>query len=61
MKYARFVDNVVVEIFVPQGGFSIEQCFHPDVVSQFVMVDNAVDIGYTKPVADVIANDAENI
>lgn len=33
--YARVIDNVAVEIFIPPDGVSINECFHPDVVEMF--------------------------
>ena len=34
-NYARIVNGVAVEVFSPPEGFTIEECFHPDVVVQF--------------------------
>ena len=36
MKYARIVNNKVFEIFTPHSGFSIEECFPSELVSQFI-------------------------
>lgn len=33
--YARVVDNMVYEIFVEFGGFSIDECFHPILRAMF--------------------------
>jgi hypothetical protein len=35
MKYARIVDSTVLEVFVPPAGFSISDCFTPEIVAQF--------------------------
>ena len=35
MKYARIVDSTVLEVFVPPAGFSIGDCFTPEIVAQF--------------------------
>lgn len=48
MKYVRVVYSVVQEVFTPPGGFEIEDCFHPDVVSQFEIAADGVDIGFIK-------------
>lgn len=36
--YARVDGDVAVEIFVEFGGFSIDECFHPEVRKLFVLV-----------------------
>lgn len=45
MKYARIVDAVAVEIFVPPDGVAIDECFHPDLAKAFKEVpeDTAVN------------------
>lgn len=35
MKYARIVNNKVIEVFVPHSGATIEECFTPELVAQF--------------------------
>jgi hypothetical protein len=35
-KYARIINNLVVETFIPPLDVDITECFHPDVVAQFV-------------------------
>lgn len=58
MKYARLSpDNIVVEIFSPPTGFTIEQCFHPLIAAQFEFCPDEVgqnwirnpDGTYTEP------------
>lgn len=49
MRYARFVDNVAVELLTLPEGFNIQQCFHPDIVYQFEAVSDDVTVGYEKP------------
>jgi len=45
--YARINNGVVVELFTPPSGFTLAECFHPDVVAQFVAVGSAtVAVGY---------------
>lgn len=43
MKYARIINNIVQDTFVPQPGFTIEQSFHADVVALYVAVPDEVD------------------
>jgi hypothetical protein len=47
-KYARVVDNVAVEIFVPPQGVSIDECFHPEVVKMFKAVPDATAVNAVK-------------
>lgn len=48
MKYARVVNSIVQETFVPPSGFGINECFHPDLCSQFEAVGEEVDVGFIK-------------
>lgn len=59
MKYARFVNDIAVEFFTPPEGFSIEQCFHPDLVKQFELVDDDFQLGSIKLVEKVVESVAE--
>lgn len=52
MKFARFIDNTAVEIFITPDGFDIRDCFHVTIASQFEPVADDVDVGYTKPVVE---------
>lgn len=36
MKYARVNGTDVIEICTPIDGFTIDQCFHPDIVAQLI-------------------------
>lgn len=36
MKYARVINNTVVEVYEPLAGFTIDQCFTPEVAAQFI-------------------------
>ena len=48
MKYARIHDGIVYEFLTPAEGFTIEQCFHPDIHEKCVPVPNdQVKIGWT--------------
>ncbi len=41
MKYGRIINAVVIETFTPPAGFTIADCFHPDV--GFVEVPDDVE------------------
>jgi hypothetical protein len=46
MKMARITDGVVGDVIVPIDGFSIEECFHPDVLAQYINVADDVQPGW---------------
>lgn len=46
MKMARITDGVVGDVIVPIEGFSIEECFHPDVLAQYTTVADDVQPGW---------------
>ena len=46
MKYARIENNTVVEILAPIPGFTIDQCFHADILTNVVVVDDSVQLGW---------------
>lgn len=46
---ARIVNGVVAEILVPIANFSIEDCFHPDILAQCVDVTDGMQVGDTYP------------
>jgi hypothetical protein len=45
-KMARITDGVVGDVIVPLEGFSIEECFHPDVLALYVTVADDVQPGW---------------
>lgn len=45
-KMARIVDGVVVDVLVPLEGFTIEECFHPDLLAQYIPVTDDVQAGW---------------
>ena len=47
MTYARILGNKVVEVVTPIEGFSIEQCFHPDLVKNMVSCPAGVQAGWS--------------
>jgi hypothetical protein len=46
-KYARIISSVAVEVFTPHNGFSLSECFHPDVAATFSAVPDNVTAGST--------------
>jgi hypothetical protein len=46
---ARIQNNKVVEILAPIAGFTIDQCFHPDLLAQCVDVTEGMQVGDTYP------------
>ena len=46
MKMARITDGVVGDVIVPLDGFRIEECFHPDLLAQYVAVSGDVQPGW---------------
>lgn len=49
MKYARILsNNTVIETFTPPTGFSLADCFHPSIASQFVEVSDGVEANWVK-------------
>jgi hypothetical protein len=46
MKMARIIDGAVSTVIVPIDGFTIEECFHPDVLAQYVTVADDVQPGW---------------
>jgi hypothetical protein len=48
MKYPRIIDNVAVETFVPQEGFTLSESFHPDIAKLFTEVPDEVTANSTK-------------
>lgn len=48
MKYARVLNNVVVEVFIEPNGFIIQECFTAEVVNMFEPVSNEIEVGWIK-------------
>ena len=46
MKMARITDGIVGDVIVPIDGFRIEECFHPDLLAQYVTVSGDVQPGW---------------
>lgn len=45
-KYARLINNVVQEVFIPMAGFTIEESFTPEVVAMFQLCPDDVEAGW---------------
>jgi len=45
MKYARIQDNAIVEFLKPVDGFSVEECFHAEILEQVQVVEDSVELG----------------
>jgi hypothetical protein len=45
---ARIVDNTIVEIITPIPGFSLEQCFHPDILAACIDIPEGASVGWQK-------------
>lgn len=48
MKMARITDGVVGDVIVPIEGFTIEECFHHDLLAQYVAVAEDVQPGWVQ-------------
>lgn len=66
MKYGRIIENVIQEIFIEEEGKTLENYYHPDLCSQFEVVPDDVDNGYslinevwTAPPEPPVYDDAE--
>jgi hypothetical protein len=46
MAYARIQGNTVAEIVKPVDGFSIQQCFHPDLLKNIFYCPDEVQSGW---------------
>jgi hypothetical protein len=57
MKMARITDGIVGDVIVPIDGFRIEDCFHPDLLAQYVSVDDDVQPGWIVTEDGIVAPD----
>lgn len=48
MANAKIVNNVVVEIFKPVEGFSLEDCFHPLILKDTVYIPDDVQVNWVR-------------
>lgn len=58
-KMARITDGVVGDVIVPIQGFRIEECFHPDLLAQYVVVDDDVQPGWIVTEDGIVAPEPE--
>jgi hypothetical protein len=58
MKMARITDGVVGDVIVPIDGFTIEECFHPDVLALYVTVADEVQPGWIVTEDGIVDPDA---
>jgi len=58
MKMARITDGVVGDVIVPLDGFTIEECFHPDVLAMYVTVADDVQPGWIVTEDGIVDPDA---
>lgn len=54
-KYARIVDNIVWEVFIPQDGVNISDCFTPELVAEFIECPSDVEQGWDYKNGEFIA------
>ena len=59
MKMARITDGVVGDVIVPIQGFRIEECFHPDLLAQYVAVSGDVQPGWIVTEDGIVAPEPE--
>lgn len=58
-KMARITDGIVGDVIVPLEGFTIEECFHPDLLAQYVAVDDDVQPGWIVTEDGIVAPEPE--
>ena len=56
---ARITDGIVGDVIVPIDGFRIEECFHPDLLAQYVAVDGDVQPGWIVTEDGIVAPEPE--
>jgi len=59
MKMARITGGIVGDVIVPVDGFRIEECFHPDLLAQYVAVDDDVQAGWVLTEDGIVAPEPE--
>lgn len=50
MKTVRVNDGIIVEVLTAHSGFSLSECFHPDILAQTIQVADSVQVGDPVPV-----------
>lgn len=56
-KMARIIDGVVADVIVPVEGFTLNQCFHRDLLAQYVHVVEDAEPGWAE--ADALIPEPE--
>lgn len=56
---ARIIDGIVGDVIVPLDGFRIEECFHPDLLAQYVTVNGDVQPGWIVTEDGIVAPEPE--
>ena len=57
-KMARIIDGIVGDVIIPIEGFTIEECFHPDVLAQYSPVADDVQPGWIVTENGIVDPDA---
>jgi hypothetical protein len=61
MKMARITNGVVGDVIVPIEGFTFQECFHPDILAQYVPVAGDVQPGWVLTEDGIVAPEVEPI
>jgi hypothetical protein len=48
MAYARIQNDTVVEILQQVPGFTVQQCFHPNILAMCEVVDDNAQVGWVR-------------
>lgn len=59
MKMARIIDGVILDVIVSVEGFTIEECFHPDLLAQYIPVTDDVQPGWVLTENGIVDPDTE--
>lgn len=54
MKTVRVNDGIIVEVLTAHSGFSLSECFHPDILAQTIEVADDVQVGDPVPVVEAV-------
>jgi len=52
MKTVRVNNGIIVEVLTAHSGFSLSECFHPDILAQTIEVADDVQVGDPVPVVE---------
>ena len=48
MKYARIINSIVQETFFQPSGFTLDECFTPEIAKTFEQCPDTVEAGHIK-------------